>query len=80
MIAGGASFAPRRKSLAAVAILALNRSACSCTALMVVMKNVRKSKLSRAELDGAYKFTPVSVINDQLLCLPLPFNPAKGFS
>ncbi len=80
MMAGGASFAPRRKSLPGVAMLARNKSECSWTALMVVMKNVKKSKLSRAELVGANKFTPVSVINDQLLCLPFPFNPAKGFS
>ena len=26
------------------------------------------------------RFTPVSVANDQLLCLPLPLTPAKGFS
>ena len=26
------------------------------------------------------RFTPLSVAIDQLLCLPLPFTPAKGFS
>ena len=34
----------------------------------------------RAYSPGSSRFTPVSVEMDQLLCLPLPLTPAKGFS
>ena len=29
---------------------------------------------------GDNRFTPLSVARDQLLCFPLPFTPANGFS
>ena len=31
-------------------------------------------------LPGSSRFSPLSVLIDQLLCLPLPFTPANGFS
>src|SRR5690554_3074780 len=80
IMAGGASLAPRRWSLPAEAILALSKSAWTYTALMVATKKQRNCRFSLAELLGWNRLTPVSVINDQLLCFPLPFNPANGFS
>ena len=47
---------------------------------MVFMKIVRKSKFEFGSDPGESKFTPVLVISDQLLCLPDPLMPAKGFS
>src|SRR5690554_4302527 len=80
MIAGGASLAPRRWSLLAEAIEALSRSACSCTALMVLIKKVRNMRLVFGVFPGDKRFTPVLVISDQLLCFPEPLMSAYGFS
>src|SRR6185312_1886521 len=76
IIAGGASFAPSRWSLFTEAIDALNKSACSYTALMVFTKKARNIRLFLGVLPGDSKFLPVSVIIDQLLCLPEPLIPA----
>lgn len=43
-------------------------------------KNSRNCRLSLGFLPGSNRFIPVSVDRDQLLCLPLPSMPAKGFS
>ncbi len=80
IIAGGASLAPNLWSLLADAILALKRSAYSCTALIVFTKNVKNCKFFFGFFPGLNKFSPVSVARDQLLCFPLPFTPANGFS
>ena len=42
-------------------------------------KNVKNCKFDFGFLPGANKLTPVLVLNDQLLCLPEPLTPAKGF-
>ena len=44
------------------------------------MKNVKKRRLVLGLFPGFNKFTPVLVPSDQLLCLPDPLTPAKGFS
>ena len=80
IIAGGASLAPKRWSLGSEAIDARIISALSWTALIMFTKKVRNIKLVFGVLPGASKFTPVSVAILQLLCLPLPLIPAKGFS
>src|SRR5690606_15213234 len=80
IIAGGASFAPKRWSLLTEAMDALNKSACSYTARMVLTKNVRNIRLFLGVLPGDNKFLPVLVIIDQLLCFPDPLIPAYGFS
>jgi hypothetical protein len=80
IIAGGASLAPSLWSFDAEAILALMISELSCSAFIVLMKIVRKSKLELGSDPGDNRLTPVFVINDQLLCFPDPFIPAKGFS
>ncbi len=49
-------------------------------AAIVFTKNVKNCRLDFGFFPGANKFTPVLVLNDQLLCLPEPFNPANGFS
>ena len=41
---------------------------------------MNRGKLSSAVFPGAINKTPVSVPKDQLLCLPDPFTPLKGFS
>src|SRR5690606_13894725 len=80
IIAGGASFAPKRWSLLWLAMDARSKSACSYTALMVLTKNVRNIRLFFGVLPGESRLMPVLVINDQLLCLPDPLIPLKGFS
>ncbi len=80
MMAGGASFAPKRWSFDAAAMAARMRSARSFTALMVLMKKVKNNKLRLGVLPGAKRLMPVLVLKLQLLCLPEPLMPAKGFS
>ena len=80
MIAGGASLAPSRWSLAAEAIEARSRSACRSTARIVATRNTRNCMLVWVSSCGSSRLTPVSVHIDQLLCLPEPFTPANGFS
>ena len=80
IIAGGASLAPNRWSLLALAMAALNNSSYSFTALIVFIKKVKNCKFFIGVLPGLNRFTPVLVAKDQLLCFPLPFIPAKGFS
>jgi glutamine synthetase len=59
---------------------ALSRSLLSLTALTTLTRNVRNCRLVLGFLPGDRRFTPVSVAIDQLLCLPEPLIPAKGFS
>ena len=80
IIAGGASLAPSLWSFEALAILALIMSALSCRAFIVLMNIVRKSKFELGSFPGERRLTPVLVNSDQLLCFPLPFIPANGFS
>ena len=79
MIDGGASFAPNLCSLPDDAMLALNKSACSCTALTVTIMKVRNCKFALGVCPGEYN-EPTLLLSDQLLCLPEPLIPAKGFS
>ena len=76
MMAGGASLAPRRWSLFAVAMLARSTSAWLWMALMVLTKKARNWMFSLGVLAGRSRFLPVLVARLQLLCLPLPFTPA----
>ena len=80
MIAGGASFAPRRWSWPASAMLARIRSACTLTARMTAIRKARNWALACGSLPGSRRFSPSSVAIDQLLCLPEPLIPANGFS
>src|SRR5690606_29747142 len=80
MIAGGASFAPKRWSLLAEAIEARNKSAYSLTALRTFTKKVKNSRLDLGVFPGESRFFPVSVLKLQLLCFPEPLIPANGFS
>ena len=80
MIAGGASFAPNRWSFPAVATLNRNKSWCSSTALIMAAKNTKNCAFSCGVSPGSSRLIPVSVDNDQLLCLPLPLMPSNGFS
>ena len=59
---------------------AFSRPLCLYTAEMALTRNVMNCKFSEAVLPGPSRFTPVSVPSDQLLCLPEPLIPLKGFS
>ena len=74
-MAGGASFAPSRWSLPGEAIIALIKSACSLTAFIVLMRNVRKRRFDFGVLPGESRFSFVLVSKDQLLCFPDPLTP-----
>ena len=78
--AGGASFAPSLWSLPAVATERRSRSWYSSTALITATRKSRNCAFSYGVSPGVRRFAPVSVEIDQLLCLPLPFTPANGFS
>ena len=80
IIAGGASFAPRRWSFPADATLSRSKSWCLSTALITAVKSRRNWAFSRGVSPGSSRLNPSSVLMDQLLCFPLPFTPAKGFS
>ena len=80
MIAGGASFAPRRCPFVAEEIDAFISPLCLYTAAITFTKNVINCKLASGVLPGENNCTPVSVPRLQLLCFPEPFTPLKGFS
>src|SRR5436190_19911304 len=80
MMAGGASFAPSRWSLAALATLTRSSSGYLATARMTATQKTRNWALSCGVSPGLSRFSPPSVAIDQLLCLPEPLMPAKGFS
>ena len=80
MMAGGASFAPRRWAFVAEAMLAFRSALYLYTAMMVFTTKVMKRRLSSRFLPGEKRLTPLSVPIDQLQCLPEPFTPLKGFS
>ena len=44
-----------------------------------INEKVKNCKLLIGVLPGDNKFIPVSVARDQLLCLPEPLTPLKGF-
>ena len=58
----------------------LSRSWCSSTALITAARNTRNSIFSLGFLLGSRRFFPVFVDIAQLLCLPDPLIPSKGFS
>mmetsp|Transcript_53689 Transcript_53689/g.141530 ORF Transcript_53689/g.141530 Transcript_53689/m.141530 type:complete len:203 (+) Transcript_53689:562-1170(+) len=81
--AGGASHAPRRKSFPGLAMAMRMRSPClSMPETRAAMMTGKASGLPVASLSalGFRSCTPSLVARDQLLCLPLPLIPAKGFS
>ena len=80
MIAGGASFEPRRWSLPGFDALMRSSPACSSTAFITAASISRKQRFFCGSLPGLSRLRPVSVPSDQLLCLPLPLTPANGFS
>ena len=80
MIAGGASFAPKRWSFPAEAIDIRKISAYSSTALIVQANAAKNGLFSSGFFPGLNKLIPVLVITDQLSCLPEPLTPANGFS
>ena len=80
MIAGGASLAPKRWALVALEMLAFNNPLWRYTAISTLTMKVMKRRFSSGVLPGAIRRMPVSVPNDQLLCLPEPFTPLNGFS
>ena len=54
--------------------------ACLSTAMIKAERNTRNCSFSCGVLPGFSRFSPSSVAIDQLLCLPEPLTPAKGFS
>src|SRR5699024_9436155 len=79
-MAGGASEAPRRWSLPAEATVLRRKSWYSSTPLINADRKTRNWAFWLGVLPGLNRFFPESVLRDQLLCLPEPFTPAKGFS
>ena len=79
IIAGGASFAPRRWSFPAPAVAERRRSACSSTALITAQRVVMNMAFSCGFVPGLRRLRSPTEI-DQLLCLPEPLTPANGFS
>ena len=63
-----------------VPVIAGTGSNCTETAIKLSTRKVTKRRLSSGVLPGPCNSTPVSVERLQLLCLPLPFTPPKGFS
>ena len=65
-IAGGASEAPRRKSLPVVVVVAesLSKSPCSSTPLIKAAKVMRNLMLSSGFFVGERRFSPVFVIRE----------------
>ena len=47
---------------------------------MTAVRNSMNCAFWEGVLPGSRRFAPLSVEIDQLLCLPLPLTPAKGFS
>ena len=80
IIAGGASFAPKRWALVADEMEALISPLYLYTVLITLLIKVMNCKFSLMVLPGLKSSTPVSVLKLQLLCLPLPLMPANGFS
>ena len=80
IIAGGASQAPRRWSLPTLDALWRSKSAWVSTAFMIQASTNKNCTFSFGVSPGSNKFTPLSVVIDQLLCLPEPLTPWKGFS
>src|SRR6187549_1165661 len=80
MIAGGASFAPRRWSLPALAMLKRSRPWNLFTARRTVAQNTRNWMLSCGVSPGLSRLLPSSSLIDQFKCLPEPLTPANGFS
>mmetsp|Transcript_8879 Transcript_8879/g.25847 ORF Transcript_8879/g.25847 Transcript_8879/m.25847 type:complete len:243 (+) Transcript_8879:699-1427(+) len=81
--AGGASMAPKRKSLPGEAIDKRIKSPClSMAETKAAMTTGNISALPDALFNcfGLSKLTPSDVPIDQLLCLPEPLIPANGFS
>ena len=78
-MAGGASFAPRRWSLPALATDMRSSSWYSSTASMTQVKNTRKRRFSMGFSPGSSKLRPPAE-SDQLSCLPEPLMPSNGFS
>src|SRR4051812_6408838 len=59
---------------------ARNRPWCLFTAWITAEQKNRKLMLSAGVSPGSSRFEPEAVPIDQLLCLPEPLTPAKGFS
>ena len=79
IIAGGASLAPRRWSLPAEATDMRKSSWYSSTASTTQVRKTKKRKLSIGSSPGSSRLT-LPYESDQLLCLPEPLMPSKGFS
>ena len=80
IMAGGASFAPSLWSFPTSEALWRSRSAWVSTAFKMQARTSKNWIFSLGVSPGSSKLTPLSVVSDQLSCLPEPFTPAKGFS
>ena len=80
IIAGGASSAPRRWSFPGFAADSRSSGAYSSTAFIIAERISRNCLFWCGVVPGSRRLMPVSVDMDQLLCLPEPLMPAKGFS
>ena len=79
-IAGGASLAPSRWSLPALAMLMRSRPCHVSTARMTAVQKNRNCMLSCGVSPGLSRLLPRLSAMLQLTCLPEPLTPANGFS
>ncbi len=80
MIAGGASFAPSRWSLPALAIDIAQQALPLVDRAEHAAQKTRNWMLSCGVSPGFSRLLPRSSLMLQFRCLPLPFTPANGFS
>jgi len=82
MMAGGASMAPRRKSLPGLAIAMRIKSPCVSTALTtadMMVPNTSALPLAAAVTCSAFsRLMPASVPSEKLLCLPASGKEEEG--
>ena len=80
MIAGGASLAPRRWSLEAVATTARSKPPHLCTARITAAQKTRNCAFACGVSPGSSRLPCVAFPSEKFTCLPDPLTPAKGFS
>ena len=80
MMDGGASLPPKRWALVALMMEAFNSPLWRYTPMRVSTMKVTKRRFSSGVLPGAWSRIPLSADRLQLLCLPEPLTPSKGFS
>ena len=80
IIAGGASLPPKRWSFEALVTQARSKSPYKSTARIEAATETKKGMFFSGALPNSKKVGVSLLHKDQLLCLPEPLTPSKGFS